>query len=65
MTSPLTATKNTVALGVKSLIAFTFSGFDPVATTLSIPEIPDARATVSTASKASRFSDGDVTLTAT
>jgi hypothetical protein len=65
MTSPLAATKNTVAVGAKSLIAFKFAGLDPVATTLSIPEIPDARATVRTASKASRFSDGDVTFTAT
>ena len=54
-----------MAVGAKSLIALIFVGRDPVATTLSIPVIPDASATVSTASKASRLRDGDVTLIAT
>ena len=44
-----------VAVGAKSLIAFLLAGLLPHATTLSIPVIPDASATVSTASKASRF----------
>ena len=46
-------------------MAWKLLGFSPQATTLSTPEIPEASATVSTASRQSRLSDGEVTLIAT